>query len=181
MMAVVLACLTSSCGLFLMGLGDGSGQQESKSRGQVRAEQKDNQWRELPYYIIPRMCAYYQLHPECFKPTGLGEEIEIEGFAAFVKEDDYFKSHRSSLRSGKIIDPWGEPVHFVQDLNMDGYIEVGGERKAVVATPVGGEVAITNREHHFGIFKQSPFKGPDGSPSERILDMTFYEYGTRKQ
>jgi len=154
-----------------MGLGDGSGQ--SESRQEERAEEKNTQWRELAHYIIPRMCAYYQLHPERFKPTGRGEEIEIEGFAEFVKDDDYFKSYRSSLRSGKIMDPWGEPVHFVQDLNMDGYIEAGGERQAVFRIAVMGEVAISNREHHFGIFKY-------GSPPPRILDMTFYEYGTRK-
>lgn len=89
---------------------------------------KNTEWRELPYYINPGMCAYYELHPERFKPTGRGEEIEIEGFAAFLKDDDFVKEDRSFVRSRKIMDPWGEPVHFVQDLNMDGYFEAAGER-----------------------------------------------------
>lgn len=126
--AFVLLC-TSSCGLFLTGLGDGSGQPEPWRWRNADAQY--NEWcNELPRFIIPRMCAYYQLHPERFKPTGNGEEIEIKGFAEFVKNEGYFKlkgGYHSTIRFGIIHDPWGDPLHFVQDLNMDGYIEFGGD------------------------------------------------------
>jgi hypothetical protein len=160
--------------------GDGSGQFTSSKYS--HAEERYVEWcDQLPRYIIPRIGAYYQLHPERFKPTGRGEEIEIEGFAAFVKDDDYFKDgHLSSVRSGKINDPWGEPVHFVEDLNLDGYIEAGGERRNVWKEGVNGNVAFTNQEHHFGILKQSPFKGPYGHPWERIFAVTYYDARNRK-
>jgi hypothetical protein len=122
------------------------------------------------------MCDYYQLHPERFKPFGNGEEIKIDGFAAFVKYDAYFKSsnpYRCSVINGVIFDPWGYPLRFVQDLNMDGYIEVGGERRIVLKLSPPGKPEGLNREHHFGIYKGSPFKGPYGQPFERIFAETF--------
>ncbi len=176
--ALVLLC--TSCRPLFMPQGDGSGQFTSSKYS--HAEERYVEWcDQLPRYIIPRIGAYYQLHPERFKPTGRGEEIEIEGFAAFVKDDDYFKDgHLSSVRSGKINDPWGEPVHFVEDLNLDGYIEAGGERRNVWKEGVNGNVAFTNQEHHFGILKQSPFKGPYGHPWERIFAVTYYDARNRK-
>lgn len=153
--------------------GDGTG--GSTSFKYRHADEQYWEWcNDFPRYIIPRICAYYQLHPERFRLTGHGEEIELEGFAEFVKDDAYFKSgRRASIWSGKIRDPWGEPVRFVQDLNMDGYIEAGGERQKVLEERVTGEIQFTNHEHHFGILKGSPFKGPYGSPWERIFAVTF--------
>lgn len=176
-LAVVLVCAVSSCTFirFVSGpQGDGSGGATPSFRYR-HAEDQFNEWSDnLPYYIIPRMCAYYQLHPERFKPTGQGEEIEIAGFAAFIKNDSYFQSGtRCSVRGGTIYDPWGEPLHFVQDLNMDGYIEAGGERRIVVSVVARSQATGLNQEHHFGIFKKSPFKGPYGQPAERIFAATY--------
>jgi hypothetical protein len=131
----------------------------------------------FPYYITPRICAYYKLHPECFKPTGNGEEIEIAGFADFVKNDDYFKDgHRCRVRWGKILDPWGDPIHFVQDLNMDGYIEAMGQRRIVfdmaVYDDVGQHVDFDN-EHRFGICKDN-VKGIESHPWDSIIVLTYH-------
>lgn len=179
-MVVILLSVTSCTWLRVASLpqGDGSG---SFSHG--HEDEKYSEWcNDFPRYIIPRICAYYQLHPERFKATGHGEEIEIAGFDAFVKNDTYFKSgRRSSVWSGKVKDPWGEPVHFVEDLNMDGYIEAGGERKEVWKERVNGEIEFSNQEHRFGILKQSPFKGPFGNPSERIFAVTYYDARTRNR
>ncbi|EEF58262.1 hypothetical protein [Pedosphaera parvula] len=178
----ILLCMTSSCSLirFYSGpQGDGSGQSTPISAR--HAEEKYTEWCNFPGYIIPRICAYYQLHPERFKPIGHGEEIEIEGFAAFVQNDDYFKmGHRSSSWAGKLKDPWGDPVHFVQDLNMDGIIEAGGVRRPVWNEDVNGKVEFTNQDHHFGILKQSPFKVPYGIPEERIFAVTFHDARPQK-
>ncbi len=162
---LVLLCTIPSC------LYDPSSESGAHtSWASERAEARYMEWcQSLPWYIIPRMCAYYELHPERFKATGRGEEIEIAGFADFIKNDSYFeRGTRCYVLNGKIYDPWREPLHFVQDLNMDGYIEAGGERYSVL---VVGETGV-NREHHFGIFKNSPLKGLYGfygQPWERVI------------
>ena len=163
---LVLLCTVPSC-LYYPSSETGA----TYSSSERRAEDRYEEWcQSLPGYIIPRMCAYYQLYPERFKPTGRGEEIKIAGFAAFIKNDSYFQSGtRCSVRGGTIYDPWGEPLHFVQDLNLDGYIEAGGERRIVMNLSNTG----INREHHFGIFKPSPFKGLYGQPAERIFAATY--------
>jgi hypothetical protein len=166
---LALLCTIPSCTLvryLTSPQGDGSGGSTPSFRYRHAEEQYTEWCNDLPRYIIPRMCAYYQLHPERFKPTGHGEEIEIAGFAAFIKNDSYFKSGtRCYILNGTIFDPWGQPLHFVQDLNMDGYIEAIGQRRIVLNVGTSG----LNWEHHFGICKQSPFKGGYGQPSERIF------------
>ena len=132
---------------------------------------------EFPHYITPRICAYYKLHPERFKPTGKGEEIEIEEFTEFVQADYYFKSGRlCRIRWGKIRDPWSDPVHFVQDLNMDGYIEARGQRRIVfdmaVYDDVGQRVEFDN-EHRFGICKDN-IKGIESHPWDSISVWTYH-------
>jgi hypothetical protein len=171
--AVILLCTIPSCSSLFIDPGDGSG--TPNSFGEQSAEQRYIEWcNDLPRYIIPRMCAYYELYPERFKPAGHGEEIEIAGFAAFVKNDSYFKSGtRCYIVNGTIFDPWGQPLHFVQDINMDGYIEAMGERRIVLDGGVRGHATGLNKEHHFGICKQSPFKGSYGQPWERIFAETF--------
>jgi hypothetical protein len=170
--ALVLICIASSCAFIRLATSPhGDGSDAPASFTDSRAEDRYTEWcQTLPNYIIPRMCDYYQLHPERFKPTGQGEEITIEGFAAFVKSDGYFKSgNHCYIVNGTIFDPWGQPLHFVQDLNMDGYIEAVNERRPVLNLGTSG----VNHEHHFGICKQSPFKGPFGQPSERVFAATY--------
>jgi hypothetical protein len=128
-------------------------------------------------YIIPRICAYYQLHPERFKPTGQGEEIEIEGFADFVADDDFFKkSHYFHIRSGQIFDPWDEPLHFAEDINMDGFIDAGGQRREVPDIGVFSKIEFTNKEHHFGVFKKDLKEGDRRYPWMSILVETYHPY-----
>jgi hypothetical protein len=142
------------------------------------AEYRYDEWcNDFTHYITPRICAYYKLHPERFRPTGKGEEIEIEGFADFVKDDDYFKSgHLCRVRWGKIRDPWGDPVHFVQDLNMDGYIEARGQRRIVfdqaIYDDVGQKVDFDN-EHRFGICKDN-VNEIESHPWDSIFVLTYH-------
>jgi len=173
-LVLVLLCTLPSCS-FLNDFGDGAG--TPTSFGDNKREMQYIEWCDnLPRYIIPRMCDYYQLHPERFKPTGNGEEIKIDGFGVFVKDDAYFKSanpYRCSIINGKIYDPWGHSLHFVQDLNMDGYIDVENLHCKVLEMGVPGKPAGLNGQHHFGIYKSSPFKGASGKPWERILAITY--------
>src|SRR5712671_1702295 len=85
-LALFLLCTTPSCiplRYLLNPPSDGSGQFSSGK--EHREEERYAEWcYNFPDYIIPRMCAYYQLHPERFKPNGKGEEVEIEGFSEVV-------------------------------------------------------------------------------------------------
>jgi hypothetical protein len=142
------------------------------------AEDRYSEWcTPFPHYITPRLCAYYQLHPERFKPTGRGEEIKIEGFVDFIKADDYFKSgHLCHIRGGRIRDPWGGPVQFVQDLNRDGYIEARGQRRVVfdmaVYDDVGQQVDYDN-EHRLGVCKDN-VKGMESHPWDSIFVLSYH-------
>jgi hypothetical protein len=148
------------------------------SMAQRDAEYRYLEWcNELTYYITPRLCVYYRLHSERFRPTGRGEEIEIDGFTDFVKDDPFFRDgHRCRVRWGKIRDPWGDPVHFVQDLNMDGYIEARGQRRVVinmaVYDDVGQHVDFDN-EHRLGICKDN-VKGIEDRPEQSIFVLTYH-------
>jgi hypothetical protein len=128
-------------------------------------------------YIMPRICAYYHLHPERFKPTGQGEEIEIEGFADFVADDDYFKkSHDFHVRSGQIFDPWDEPIHFAEDINMDGFIDAGGQRREIQDVGIFGKIEFSNKEHRFAVFKPDLKDGDRRYPWMNILVETYHPY-----
>jgi hypothetical protein len=124
------------------------------------AEEKYVEWcNALTHYITPRLCAYYQLYPERFKPTGQGEEIEIEGFVEYVKADEFWQGpYRCRIYGGTLRDPWGDPIHFVQDLNMDGFIDARGQRRNVfdqaVYEDVGQKEEFLN-EHRLGICKDN--------------------------
>ncbi len=184
LIAVVGMFVLSSCDFIRLvsgPQGDGSGGAGS-SFSERREEDRYIEWLyRLPTYIIPRINAYYELHPERFKRIGQSEEIEISGFAAFVKGDDYFKHpNRSYILSGTILDPWGQPLRFVQDFNMDGYIEAGGERIRVREEARMEEVAFTNKEHYFGIMKHSPFRGLSGNSGERIMCVVFRDARARR-
>jgi len=143
------------------------------------AEERYQAWvRPFFYdYIMPRICAYYQLHPERFKPTGQGEEIEIGGFADFVADDDYFKkSHDFHVKSGQIFDPWDEPIHFAEDINMDGFIDAGGQRREIQDVGVFGKIEFSNKQHRFGVFKPDLKDGDRRYPWMSILVRTYHPY-----
>lgn len=145
------------------------------------AEERYEAWISpfFPIYIIPRICAYYQLHPERFKPTGQGEEIDIEGFGDFVAGDDFFKSgHFFHVKSGQIMDPWDEPLHFVEDINMDGFIDARGQRREVTDVGVLSKIEFANKEHHFGICKHSLI-GIEKYPWVSIIAETYHPYSSK--
>jgi hypothetical protein len=140
---------------------------QTYSLAQLQAEGRYGDWCNLADKLIPSMCAYYQSHPERFKRIGADEEISIDGFFAFVAT--------TFVRHGQILDPWGEPVHFVQDLNNDGYIDARGQRREVLRVAMIGKPPITNEEHRFGIAKHS-LKGIENRPHDALFAVTWHEY-----
>lgn len=142
------------------------------------ADERYTEWcNEVTHYITPRLCAYYQLHPERFRPTGQGEEIAIDGFVEFVKADGFWQSpSRCRIRGGTLRDPWGDPIHFVQDLNLDGFIEARGQRRNVfdqaVYEDVGEKVEFLN-EHRLGICKDN-VKGIEDRSWDSIFVLSYH-------
>lgn len=168
---ICLVCTIPSCTFirFMSGPhGDGSG--VKTSRKEHREYERYGEWcYYFPDYIIPRICAYHQLYPERFKPIGNEEEIAIEGFFEFVKDDSYFQGpFHASVWTGKLKDPWGDPVHFIQDINQDGYIKVGGEQH-IVFDPIGTHRDLFTNQPIFGIFKHRSSQTPGGNMPERIV------------
>lgn len=148
------------------------------------AEEKYNEWcNVVTHYFTPRLCAYYQIHPERFKQTGKDEEIEIEGFVEFVEKDGFFQNpNRCRIRGGTLRDPWGDTIHFVQDLNMDGWVEARGQRRNVfdqaVYEDVGETVEFLN-EHRFGICKDN-VRGIEDRPWDSIFVLSYHRAKWRK-
>jgi hypothetical protein len=140
---------------------------QAYSLAQLRAGGRYADWCNLADKLIPQMCTYYERHPERFKRAGADEEIEIDGFASFVPS--------SLVRWGRIVDPWGEPVHFVQDLNRDGFVEARGQRRDVLRVAMIGKPNVTNEEHRFGIAKHS-LKGIENRPHDTLFAVTWHEY-----
>ena len=69
------------------------------------------EWQQLGSAVNPLLRDYYRTHPAKFRFPHNDGEAEIEGFA------EYASSHGIHLKEGKIVDPWGDPVHFVIDHN----------------------------------------------------------------
>lgn len=148
------------------------------------ADERYTEWcNEVTHYITPRLCEYYQSYPDRFKRTGQGEEIAIDGFVDFVKADWFWQSpSRCRIRGGTLRDPWGDPIHFVQDLNMDGFIEARGQRRNVfdqaVYEDVGQKVDFLN-EHRLGICKDN-VKSIEDRPWDSIFVMSYHRAKWRR-
>jgi uncharacterized protein YerC len=123
---------------------------------QIKEMSYQGAWHDFPIYVIPRLCAYYEIHPECFKPTGRGEEITVAGFASFIASDKCMAPQITDWRwfhihGSQIIDPKGETVQFVEDLNRDGFIEACGQRVKVGQLVQIGKPQYSNKENRFGV------------------------------
>lgn len=141
------------------------------------AETRKMFWFELRYKgITGLLCSYYAQHPERFKPTGNDEEIVIEGFADFVSKEPIFTPEVGGyqIHKGTIYDPWGEPLHFVQDRNRDGKIKARGFEHIVfteIDYPFWGPL---NDKERLGICKHS-VKGLEDQPHACIFVETYIE------
>jgi hypothetical protein len=89
-------------------------------------------WPRLGMYLRDQLVEFHKIHPECFTYIGSDEEIRVSGFGEFLEkkasrpEPDIWGAVK--IRSGKVIDPWGNPVRYGMDRDHDGYIEVEGRK-----------------------------------------------------
>jgi hypothetical protein len=90
------------------------------------------EWQQLGAAVNPLLRDYYQTYPAKFEFPRNDSEAEIGGFA------EYANAHGIHLKGGKIVDPWGDPVHF--------------------AIAHNGETAFQARNQFYGIADQVPDK-----------------------
>ena len=91
---------------------------------------KSRSWPQLGMFLRDRLLEYHEAYPERFNYLGEDEEVEVKGFG------DYVNTKRSEInpmlqsyvrvRTGKVLDPWGEPVRYGLDWNHNGYITIAG-------------------------------------------------------
>lgn len=70
-------------------------------------ERRLDEWRNMGATINPLLREYYLTNKSNCKFPHNDNEAELDGFA------DYAADHGIVLKNGRIVDPWGDPVHFV--------------------------------------------------------------------
>jgi hypothetical protein len=70
-------------------------------------QQKTSDWRSLGAAVNPLLREYYLANKSKCRFPHNDNEAELDGFA------EYAHNHGIPLKNGKIIDPWGNPVHLV--------------------------------------------------------------------
>jgi hypothetical protein len=73
----------------------------------IAYHQKIKEWKSLGATVNPVLREYYLTNKSKCRFPHNDNEAELDGFA------EYAASHGIPLKNGKIIDPWGNPVHFV--------------------------------------------------------------------
>ena len=124
--------LCSSCSYYTEGGGP-------YTRSQMKEMTYNGAWQDFCCYVIPRLCTYYELHPERFKSTGRGSELTVQGFTSFVASDWFFRPAIYTpqwgsfhIHGSQISDPRGQSVTFVEDVGHDLYMEGHGCRVKVL-------------------------------------------------
>lgn len=128
LVVLALCCVTSAWGSYEV-----MHPKSQRDEIQWEAQQaKLAEWQQLGSTVNPLLRDYYQTYPAKFRFPHNDCEAEIEGFA------EYANDHGIHLKEGKIVDPWGDPVHFVIAHN--------------------GERALEARNQFYGVADQVPDK-----------------------
>jgi hypothetical protein len=90
---------------------------------------KCEEWHSLGASVNPLLREYYLANKsKCTFPHN-DNEAEIEGFANFARQ------HGITLKKGRIVDPWGVPVHFVVAHEGDRVLRACGEIYGIADQP----------------------------------------------
>jgi hypothetical protein len=73
----------------------------------IAYQQKISDWRSLGTTVNPLLREYYLANKSKCQFPHNDNEADLDGFA------EYAHNHGIPLKNGKIVDPWGNPVHFV--------------------------------------------------------------------
>lgn len=96
---------------------------------------KLSEWQQLGAAVNPLLRDYYQTYPAKFQFPHNDSEVEIGGFA------EYASAHGIQLKEGKIVDPWGDPVHFVIAHNGERALQARNQFYAI-ADQVPDKIAV---------------------------------------
>ena len=83
------------------------------------------QWQELGATINPLLREYYDQYPDRFHFYHGDDEAEVDGFS------DYLRRGGISVAGKRLVDPWGDPVHFVVDHDRDFLLRARGKSYGV--------------------------------------------------
>ena len=98
-------------------------------------EQKIADWRKLGSEVNPLLREYYLANKSKCRFPHNDNEAELDGF------EDFVQLHGIALKNGKILDPWGNPVHFVIARDGDKALRARGSFFAI-ADQVPNQVAV---------------------------------------
>jgi hypothetical protein len=137
-----------------------------RDENQWEAQQaKMAEWQQLGSAVNPLLRDYYRTHTAKFRFPHNDGEAEIEGFA------EYASSHGIYLKEGKIVDPWGDPVHFVIAHNGERALAARGQSYAV-ADQVPDKIAV-------GLLLDKPGRVDSGSCQQWALQNGYISTRTR--
>jgi len=80
-------------------------------------ENKLAEWHSIGAKINPILRDYYNLYPTRFRFPYNDNEAVIDGFS------DYAEKLGIKLKRGEVVDPWGDPVHFVVSHKGDEWLK----------------------------------------------------------
>lgn len=148
----------------------------SSTRAQALDEDRRTLWFQLRYQIVDPLCEYFAKHPEHFKPVGSDDEIEIAGFAEFLANDKRYEGalFGYQVQNGRIYDPWGEPLHFIQKRGTGRTIKARGLEHIVMNTTRVGITSDINAKELLGVCKHSA-KGYEDAPHNCIYVDVYLE------
>jgi hypothetical protein len=101
----------------------------------IAYQQKISDWRSLGTAVNPLLRKYYLANKSKCQFLHNDNEAEIEGFA------EYAQSQGITLKKGKIVDPWGNPVHFVIAHDGDKALRARGSFFGI-ADQVSDQIAV---------------------------------------
>lgn len=127
---------------------------------------RQGKWFDIVNSITPVLDAYFKLHPEKFQYTGTDDEITIDGFAKYIRANNPYLCERLRFGWSTILDPWGEPLHFVMVRGDRTYVEARGAKEPVMFTASVPPPVDDNSVEKLGICKNS-LKGLDDQRGSR--------------
>lgn len=101
----------------------------------IAHEQKIKDWRSLGATVNPLLREYYLANKSKCRFRHNDNEAELDGFS------EYAGNHGIPLKNGRIIDPWGNPVHFVIAHDGDRALRARGSFFGI-ADHVSDQVAV---------------------------------------
>jgi hypothetical protein len=90
-------------------------------------QQKLALWRSMGSIVNPVLVAYLREHPDNFVYEKGDDEATVAGFAPFLRSRLTNEQSLQFDTRDRLLDPWGDPVHFVVDHDADMKLTARGQ------------------------------------------------------